>query len=125
MIDLFFFYKNIGRFILYLKYSNKNFHYTDILEFSKLVIFFDIININDLNNVNILSNIFFFRYYFGILPFFTNYNYKFKLNIHYFSFFIQYNFFNENIYFPIFYFLNDVYFMINKSNIAVDKNLNY
>src|SRR5690349_432133 len=115
MLDYYFFYKNIGRFILSLKYSLKLYHYKDILEFNKLVFFFDICNINDLNNISILSNIFFFKYYFGVLPFFTNYSYKFKLNTNYYNFFIQYNFLKRNMYYPIYFFFNDVYYMINKS----------
>ena len=95
MLDYCFHYKYTGRFILFLKHSLTQFDFTDILELNNLFIFFDIQSINDLNNVNILSNIFFFKYYFGVMPFFSNYFYKFKLNFHYYSFHIQYNFFKK------------------------------
>jgi len=125
MFDYYFHYKFIGRFILYLKNSSEFFYFTNILEFNKLVLFFDVYNINDLNSINILSHIFFFKYYFGVLPFFTNYIYKFKLNINYYNFFIQYNFFEKNIYYPLYFFFNDVYYMINKFNLNVNKKLDY
>lgn len=124
MIDYYYYYKYIGRYILCLKDSLQLFHFTNILEFNKLVIFFDVCNINDLNSINILSHIFFFKYYLGILPFYTNYFYKFKLNIHYYNFFIQYNFFKKNMYFFIYFFFNDIYYMINKSNLYLNKELN-
>lgn len=124
MIDYSFYYKNIGRFILCLKNSSDYFHNKNILEFNKLVFFFDVSNLNDINNISILSHIFFFKYYFGIMPFFANYVYKFKLNTHYYNFFIQYNFFKKNMYYPIYFFFNDVYFMINKSNRYLEKQLN-
>jgi hypothetical protein len=125
MLDYYFYYKYIGRFILYLKNSSEFFHFINILEFNKLVLFFDIYNINDLNSINILSHIFFFKYYFGVLPFFTNYIYKFKLNINYYNFFIQYNFFEKNIYYPLYFFFNDVYYMINKFNLNINKKSNF
>ena len=59
MFDYYFHYKFIGRFILYLKNSSEFFYFTNILEFNKLVLFFDVYNINDLNSINILSHIFF------------------------------------------------------------------
>jgi hypothetical protein len=123
MLDYYFYYKYIGRFILYLKNSFKFFYPINILEFNKLVLFFDVYNINDLNNISILSHIFFFKYYFGVLPFFTNYVYKFKLNVNYYNFFIQYNFFDKSIYYPLYFFFNDIYYMINKSNLDLNKKL--
>jgi len=59
MLDYYFYYKYIGRFILYLKNSIEFFYSINILELNKLVLFFDLYNINDLNNISILSHIFF------------------------------------------------------------------
>ena len=125
MFDYSFHYYNIGRFILLLKKSDKFFHYTDILFFNKLVLFFNVQNINDLNNTIILSHIFFFKYYFGVIPFSTNYKYNFKLNVSYYSFFIQYNFFNYSLYYPLYFFFNDIYYMINKSHIILNNLSNF
>ena len=61
MLDLYHYYKNTGRYILYLKYSINFFYYTNILELGKLTLFYDVANINDLNSINILSHIFFFK----------------------------------------------------------------
>ena len=63
MLDYYFHYKYLGRFIIYLKHSMDFYRFTNILEFSKLVVFFEVSNINDLNNISILSHIFFFKYY--------------------------------------------------------------
>jgi hypothetical protein len=121
MLDYFFYYQYIGRFMLYLKYSLNFFYPENILKFNKLSLFFNIFNINDLNSVSILSHIFFFKYYFGVMPFFTNYIHKFKLNIHYYSFFIQCNFFKKDIYYPLYFFFNDIYSMLNKFNLILSK----
>jgi hypothetical protein len=125
VFDYSFHYEYIGRFILYLKYSYEFFYSINILKFNKLSLFFNVLNINDLNSVNILSNVFFFKYYFGVIPFFVNYTHKFKLNIHYYSFFIQYTFFKKSIYYSLYFFLNDIYYMINKINLDVIKNKNF
>ena len=125
MLDYYYHYKNTGRFILCLKYSSNFFYYTNILELNKLVLFYDIVNINDLNNSNLLSHLFFFKYYFGVVPFFSNYSYKFKLNTHYYSFFIQYNFFSKKIYYPLYFFFNDIYYMVNKLSLSLNKNWNF
>jgi hypothetical protein len=121
MLDYFFYYKNIGRFILYLKQSSEFFYFTNILQFNKLAIFFDVNNISDLSSISILSHIFFFKYYFGVFPFFTNYVYKFKLNTHYYKFFIQCNFFKKKIYYSLYFFFNDVYYMVSKANLSLSK----
>lgn len=125
MLNYYYHYKNVGRFILFLKYSYKRFDSVNIPQFDKLSLFFDIQNINDLNNLNILSNIFFFKYYFGVLPFFSNYSYKFKLNFNYYSFFVQYNFFQKYLYYPLYFFFNDIYFMINKVNLSLSSGASY
>ena len=111
MLNYYFYYRYIGRFILFLKYSSKFFYPKDILKFNKLSFYFDILNVNDLNSVNILSHIFFFKYYFGVIPFFTNYIHKFKLNVHYYSFFIQCIFFDKGMYYPLYFFFNDIYYI--------------
>ena len=125
MLDFYFYYKFLCRNIFILKYSNKLFHYTDIIKFQRLIIFFNIKNLIDLNSSSIISYIYFFKYYFGIIPFFCNYSHEFKLNIHYFNFLIEYVFKDKQIYFPLFFFLNDIYYMINKLNIFVNRFDNY
>ena len=71
----------------------------------------------EINASTILNNIYFFKYYLGSLPFFVNYDYRFKLNFNYFSFTILYKFFNKNLYFVLFFFINDIYMHINKLNL--------
>lgn len=91
----------------------------------KITLFFDIKQLTDINNQSILSCIFFFKYYFGIVPFFKNYKHEFKLNIHYFSFVIEYSFYNKVMYYVLYYFINDIYFMINKMYLLNSKFKNY
>ena len=113
MFDFFFHYKYNGRFILNYKNSCLS-HFTDIITLHKILVFFNIKGITDLSNNAVLSYLFFFKYYFGILPFFTNYQHEFKLNVHYYSFLIEYTFFKKIMYFYLFFFVNDIYYMINQ-----------
>jgi hypothetical protein len=125
MFDLFFYYKNYNRYVHILKYSKNRFHFLNILKMQKITLFFDIKQLTDINNQSILSCIFFFKYYFGIIPFFKNYKHEFKLNIHYFSFVIEYSFYNKIMYYVLYYFINDIYFMINKMYLLNSKFKNY
>src|SRR5690606_12869166 len=125
MFDLFFYYKNYNRYIHILKYSKNRFHFLNILKMQKIALFFDIKQLTDINNQSILSCIFFFKYYFGIIPFFKNYKHEFKLNIHYFSFVIEYSFYNKVMYYVLYYFINDIYYMINKMYLLNTKFKNY
>src|ERR1700712_2152268 len=103
MIDFFFYYKNIVRFILYLKKSKFNYHLTEILKINKCTVYFNLQNIVDLNNLSISNYYFFFKYFFGKNPFFCSYKYHFKLNINYYSFIILYNFKKKDIYYILFF----------------------
>ena len=124
MFNYCFHYKYNGRFILNLKASSL-LHFTDIMILDKIVVFFNIKSITDLSSSSVLSYIFFFKYYFGILPFFTNYKHEFKLNVHYYSFLIENTFYNRIMYSYLFFFVNDIYYMINKLSISNKNYLNY
>jgi len=125
MLDFFFYYKYIVRFILILKKSEFKYNYTNIINLNKFIIYFNINNINDLNNRSILNYIYFFKYYFSVIPYFSNYYYKFHLNLDYYSFCIQYSFINKAIHYPLYHFVNDIYYMINRSYISLNKNYNF
>src|SRR6202000_817102 len=124
MFDFYFHYKYNGRFILNLKDTRLS-HLTDILTLKKILVFFNIKGITDLSSNTVLSYLFFFKYYFGILPFFTNYQHEFKLNVHYYSFLIESTFFYKRMYSILYFFINDIYYMINKSNIMYKKDKNF
>src|SRR5690348_1762378 len=98
MLDFHFYYKNIVRFVLFLKKSRVFFNFTDILEIEKSIVYFNLKNIVYLNNLSISNYYFFFKYYFGKIPFFSSYKYNFKLNISYYNFSILYNFKKKDIY---------------------------
>src|ERR1700755_3599779 len=121
MLDFFFYYKNIVRFILFLKKSKIKFNFTDILELKKSVIFFNLKNITDLNGLSISNYYFFFKYFFGKIPFFSSYKYEFKLNINYYNFIILYNFKKKEIYYILSFFINDIYSILYDMNFFIEK----
>lgn len=125
MLDFFFYYKNTVRYILFLKKSKIKFNFTDILEIKKSIIYFSLKNIIDLNNLSISNYFFFFKYFFGKIPFFSSYKYNFKLNVSYYNFLVSYNFGKKDIYYTLFFFVNDIYYLISKNSIKINKNLNF
>jgi hypothetical protein len=124
MLDFFFYYKNITRFIIFLKKSKFKYSFFDITEINKSMVFFNIKNITDLNNLSVSNYFFFFKYFFGKIPFFLSYNYNFKLNISYYSFTILCNLKKKEIYYMLFFFFNDIYSVISKNGIILKKELN-
>lgn len=125
MHNLYFYYKNINRYIYFLKFSKYKYHFFNLIRLDKMVLFFNIKDLTELNNQSILSCIFFFKYYFGVVPFFNNYKHIFKLNINYFNFLIEYTFVDKLLYASFFYFINDIYYMINKIHLSCTKFKNY
>ena len=125
MYNLYFYNKNICRYILYLKYSNLKYLHSNMIDIDKFIVYFNLKNIIDLNNLSIFSCIYFSKYYFGIIPFFSNYEHIFHLNVHYYNFFIQYNFIYKYKYYPLYFFLNDIYFIIKKIYIDIKEDYNY
>jgi hypothetical protein len=125
MYNLYFYYKYYSRYINFLKYSKNKYHFSQTTNLHKILLSFNIKELTEINHSSILSCIFFFKYYFGIIPFFNNYKYLFKLNVHYFSFSIEYYFVKNFMYYTLFYFINDIYYMINKMHLNSLKLLNY
>jgi hypothetical protein len=125
MFDFFFYYKYVVRFILCLKKSKIKIKSTNILKLEKAIILFDLKNIIDINNLSISNYFFFFKYFFGKIPFFSNYKHSFKLNVNYYNFFIMYNFKKKDIYYVFYFFINDIYFNISKNLININKVGNF
>jgi len=125
MLDFFFYYKNVIRYLLFLKKSIFKYTYINILEIKKLIVYFNIKNIIDLNNLSISNYYYFFKYFFGKTPFFSSYSYSFKLNISYYNFLILYNFKKKDIYYILFFFINDIYLLISKNAINIKKDNMY
>jgi hypothetical protein len=125
MLDLFFYYKYVTRFILFLKKSEFKYNFFDILEIKKLIVYFNLKNIIDLNALSISNYYFFFKYFFGKIPFFSSYKYSFKLNVSYYNFLILYNFKKKEIYYIFFFFINDIYLAISKNSVYLKKEFNY
>lgn len=125
MFDLFFYSKNYNRYIYFLKFSKGRYHFINLLKLQKIIYFFNIKDLTELNNQSVLSYLFFFKYYFGVVPFLNNYKHYFKLNIHYFNFTIEYHFLNKILYYSLFYFINDIYYMINRLYLTKKDFKNY
>jgi hypothetical protein len=125
MFDLYFFYKYIGRYILYLKYSKFIYNFKNLSKLNNLIVYFNVNNITDINTNSLMNYFYFFKYYFSVVPYFSNYVHNFHLNINYYSFFIQYNFYGKKIYYILYFFLNDVYSMLNKTYILLNFNENF
>jgi len=125
MLDFYFYYKYIVRFILFLKKSKVKYYFTDILEIKKTLVYFNLQNITDLNNLSISNYYYFFKYFFGKIPFFSSYKYSFKLNISYYNFMILYNFKKKDIYYILIFLVNDIYSLISKNAINIKKEFNY
>jgi len=123
MLDFCFYYTYVVRFILFLKKSRRKYYFTDVLEIKKSVVFFNLQNIIDLSNLSISNYFFFFKYFFGKIPFFSSYKYTFKLNVSYYNFTILYNFKKKEIYYVLYFFINDIYYLISKSAVKVEKKL--
>lgn len=123
MLDFYFHYKNVGRHILFLKKSKEKKN-LDILLFDKLIIYFNIKDTIDLNSLSISNYYYFFKYYFGRVPFFSNYKYKFKLNVSYYNFFVQFNFYKKDLFYPLYYFVNDIYYSIARNSLKKTKEIN-
>jgi len=125
MFDFFFYYKYIILFILFLKKSEIKFKSIDILEIFKSAVFFNVKNITDLNTLSVSNYYYFFKYFFGKIPFFFNYKHNFKLNVNYYSFFIIYNFKKKKIYYVFYFFINKIYFNISKILVSIKKEIDY
>jgi hypothetical protein len=110
--DFYMHYKSVGRFLLILKYSNLLYKSYEILNINYLVIFFFIKDLKDLDNISVSNYFYFFKYFFGKIGFFLNYSYSFSLNIGYHTFTLQSILRNRDVFFPLYFFLNDVHFMI-------------
>lgn len=82
-------------------------------------------NLIDLNNLAISNYYFFFKYFFGYIPFFQNYKYTFKLNISYFNFLILCNIKKKEIFYILYFFMNDIYSNMSKKAIIIQKNVSY
>lgn len=125
MLDFFFYYKYIVRFIFFLKKSKIKYNFVDLLELKQSIVSFNLNNITDLNSLSISNYFFFYKYFFGKIPFFSSYKYNFKLNVNYYNFIISYCFKKKEVYYVLYFFVNDIYFAISKNSIFIKKESSY
>jgi len=121
MLDIFFYNNNTARFILFLKKSEQFYNFTEILKIKGIDVYFNIQNISDLNNLALSNYFFFFKYFFGKVPYFANYRHSFKLNVNYYSFMILCNFKKKDLFYVFSFFINDIFFLISKNALVLKK----
>lgn len=125
MLDFYFYNTNVVRFILFLKKSEKIYDFNKMLDIAEISVYFNIKNITDLNNLALSNYYYFFKFFFGKMPYFCNYKYNFKLNVNYYNFLILYSFKKKDLFFVFSFFLNDIYFLIAKNVIIIKKEIDY
>lgn len=125
MLDFYFYNSTIARFILFSKKSEKKYDFNKIMNIIEISVYFNIKNIIDLNNVSLSNYYYFFKFFFGKVPYFLNYKYNFKLNVNYYNFLILYSFKKKDLFFIFSFFVNDIYFLISKNAVIEKKELNY
>jgi hypothetical protein len=81
--DLYFHYKNVGRFLLIQKAYCSNSYRIPLVK--KIIIFFSIKNVVDLDDLRSSNYIFLFKMFFGRRFFISSYCTRFHLNVLYHS----------------------------------------
>jgi len=120
-IDLYFHYKNVGRFLLIqkLEYLN-NLNLNLIPCLKKKMLYFELVNIQIANDIRMSNYFYLLNFFFGKKAFFAKFDKIFRLNIWYFSFLILIYLRKYAAYFPIYFFFNDVYPYISKHFLEIE-----
>jgi hypothetical protein len=107
MIDFFFHYKNIGRFVILNKFSSNLFNSYNFLKFSKVVIFFSLKDIDNIDDLRISNYVFFYLFFFGVQGFFFNFFSTFRLGVTYYDLNIQCVLMKKFIFFVLCFLVNE------------------
>jgi len=117
MYDLWFHYKYVGRYILLLKNSKIYYNSSLLLKLNSVNVFFDIKDIEDIDNLSISNCFFFFKFFFGRKGYYINYDSYFELNVYYYNFIVKCDIKDKNMYFVLWFFLNDIYIYIGLKSV--------
>lgn len=117
-VDYNFTYNNTLRFMLIQKFG----FFSNVMEIpvvQSLIIFFNIRDLEDLDDTCIYNYFYLVRFFFGKKCYFKKYSYFFNLGRYFYSFTVQTCFNVREVYFPIFFFVNDLLMFTSKSNFKV------
>ena len=107
MLDLYFHYLNITRYMLAQRLIFTNTFSLPYL--SKLFLFFSIVNSNTLEDTVIYNYFYLFRFFLGKKAFINNYRSFYSLRVTYHSFDICVNLRHSAAFFPICFYVNDLH----------------
>ena len=106
-LDFFFHYKNIIRFIFCKRFFILNSYLLPSL--SKLLIFFNILNLDDISSLSISNCFYLIKYFFGRRLFIVKFVTKFNLGLYYVNFFLESIIRNLDMYFYISFLISDIF----------------
>lgn len=112
-IDYNFFYKQVARGILINKLNVDNIY--NVPSINKINFFFILSKIEDLDDVQIYNYLYLFKYFFGKSAFLTKIKSFFNLGKWSYSLKVILNIKSNDIYKIFFFFLNDIYYIAEKS----------
>ena len=117
IIDSFFNYKYVSRYILLNKIGISNTY--SIAECKKLIYFFSLNKIEDLNDAQLYNYFYLIKFFFGKLSFFSKVKKFYLLGSWYYNFNVQLIVNNNNI------IINMLHYLFNNIIANVEKNLLY
>jgi hypothetical protein len=120
--DFCFYYKNIMRRLIVNKLFIINLNSLFIPKLCKIFLFFVIKNLDILDDARTFNYFYLIKFFFGKKCFFAQYVTKFSLNVLYHSFVVQAVFVKNDMYFCLFFLLNDVIPFLSKKNILISKS---
>jgi hypothetical protein len=125
-LDYYFHYKFVLRFLLIEKLNYTYINSYIIPDLKKIKIYFSIKNLIDFNDLRSSNFHFLFRFFFGKKAIFVRYSTIFSLNVLYYNFIIQSIFLKKDMFFPIYFFFNDIipycnnrYFLLKRDNLVM------
>ena len=107
MLDFYFHYLHISRFIINNRVAFSNTHCVPYL--AKLVLFFSLLNLTIVEDTSIYNYFYLFRFYLGRKAFIINYRSFFSLRNTYYSFDICISLRKQALFFPIAFYVNDLH----------------
>lgn len=114
-VDYFFNYMHVVRFLLVHKVN----FFGNSLELpflKKSSFFFSVVDLSEGDDARIFNYFYLLKFFFGVPAFFANFRKRFSLGRTFYSFYIVSFFTRHLAYFPLFFLVNDMLAMTNKSN---------
>jgi hypothetical protein len=119
--DLYFHYRNVVRYVIFNKFSSKVFNSYEVLNFSKVFLYFSIKNLENFDDFCVSNYHFFFFFFFGGRSFFFDFKSIFTLGIVYYNFLVKCFFVKRYIFFVLNFMLNEILIRIKGEKIHLIK----